>query len=536
MKKVLYFLLSLAVVSLASCSNEDEPTGAVNPNNVINVTTEVTAHSRAGYTTETLREFGLIIESGNIDYTYNNVKLNGGPLEGWTSSQVMYWEGQNKSHTILAYAPYKDATLDAHSMIDVRVDADQSTAEAVQNADFIAMKQTGYVPANDLTDGKLVVKMNHLLSKVFIKLTYPEAYAKADGTNPVATMTIEGMKLESKLDFEAWDGTVENANIALNANSEAQGLTPYILEHDAATRTVTYEFISVPQEQAQIGVKFNAGGTPYTWKYDNLKLVAGQALTITLSVDKQGVQLGGDVTVGEWSEGDVINGGKPGEGADPWKIEQLTNYDQWSYPYCCQMLWWAKMDAILNGNYGAATNFVWADGYDGRDSGVFNKFYIVDLGATYWIAGAGIHTGYGDCVPKQCNIYVTNDDYDTTLVSDEIKSIMYNGVQSDNPAEDNNYSEAYKDAIKKVDDYNKTINWTKVYTYDYPSPDCDQWHLTYFSGDFEEETLLKEIKGRYAMVEFVPYEPGTPGVNGVISVNRCEFKVVTERNGEKVVY
>lgn len=42
------------------------------------------------------------------------------------------------------------------------------------------------------------------------------------------------------------------------------------------------------------------GISPYTWKYDNLKLQGGQALTINLSVDKQGVSLGGDVTVGEW--------------------------------------------------------------------------------------------------------------------------------------------------------------------------------------------------------------------------------------------
>lgn len=529
MKKVSYFLPAFALMALASCTSNEEPIGAASQENEIKVATDVTARTRAGYTTENLREFGLIIASGNADYTYNNQKMTGGPLEGWSSDKVMYWEGQNKEHTILAYAPYKDATLDANSIIDVKIGADQSTADAVQASDFIAMKKSGFVPANDLTDGKLLVKMNHLLAKVYVSITYPEAYVKADGVNPVANVGIDGMKLQSKLDFAAWDGTVEHADLALNANSESETIAPYELSHDAATRTVVYEYIAVPQEQTNIGVKFTAGGTPYLWKYDNLKLVAGQSLTIKLSVDKQGVQLGGDVTVGEWFEGDDINGGQPSEGADPWKIEQLTNIDQWNFVYTSCGTPWQHMSELKSDRIGT---FGAVDGFNGAASGMFNKFYVVDLGASYWIAGAGIKTGFADCAPKQCNIYVTNDNYNCSLISDEIKAKLW-----DNDTEAYNNDDEYRATLKTIDDYNKTINWTKVFTLnttlDASGNDWDTWHDKTIFNDFEEAELLKEIKGRYVLVEVIPYSPSEK-TNGYINIGLFRINKVSERNGVKV--
>ena len=75
-----------ALAVLTSCNRDELPLGSADPANVIAVTTEIIPiHSRAGYTTETLREFGLIIDSGKEDWTYNNRRVTGGALEGWTT-------------------------------------------------------------------------------------------------------------------------------------------------------------------------------------------------------------------------------------------------------------------------------------------------------------------------------------------------------------------------------------------------------------------------------------------------------------------
>ena len=94
MKKDFLILLSSALMILASCSNEENGLEAGISSNEIRVTTEVTTpQSRAGYTTEALRQFGLIISSSTETFTYNNKRMSGGPLDGWTTDQTMYWAG-----------------------------------------------------------------------------------------------------------------------------------------------------------------------------------------------------------------------------------------------------------------------------------------------------------------------------------------------------------------------------------------------------------------------------------------------------------
>lgn len=164
MKKDFLILLSSALMILASCSNEENGLEAGISSNEIRVTTEVTTpQSRAGYTTEALRQFGLIISSSTETFTYNNKRMSGGPLEGWTTDQTMYWAGTDMEHTVIAYAPYRDTSLDKQSKIDVKVATDQSTADAVMASDFIAMKKDAFIPSKHLTNSELLVKMNHIL-------------------------------------------------------------------------------------------------------------------------------------------------------------------------------------------------------------------------------------------------------------------------------------------------------------------------------------------------------------------------------------
>lgn len=544
MKKDALILSALTLVTLSSCSNDDEKLGSADPSNAISVATEVTAHkSRAGYTNENMREFGLIIAGSSDEYTYNNKRMTGGALEGWTTDETMYWESVNTPHCVIAYAPYREAALDQQSKIDVKVATDQSTAEAVTASDFIAMKNGAFTPATDLTDGNLLVKMNHMLSKVLVKLTYPEAYANADGANPVSGMSIEGMLVDATLDLAAWGGGA--AGVALNGNGASEAITPFELNHDAATRTVTYEFIAVPQEQTTIGVKFNAGNIPYTWKYDNLKLQGGQALTINLSVDKQGVSLGGDVTVGEWEVGDEINGGNPSEGADPFTIADLANKTEWQWVYSSQSnCFWGNESGILHlwdggdevdrktswlshqNVKGTAMAADYQPPFEGR---YLDAFVVIDLGKIEWIAGFGAKTaGYGDTTFNLAEFYATDatEISNATLTDDEKSNLMHSSsFDSD--------TEGIKAVMDKVFAIDDQVTWTKIGTLD-TAGNYTAWE-TYGKDFTDDELESAPVKTRYIKVVFTPYAyPQAVPYCERVSCSEIYLKHVTRRNGKPV--
>jgi len=535
MKKNLLIFSSFALIA-ASCQNEGNGPEVCNPSNEIRVTTEVTTpQSRAGYTTETLREFGLIISSSDDAFTYNNKHMSGGPLEGWTTDQTMYWAGTNLEHTVIAYAPYRDAQLDKQSKIDVKVATDQSTAEAVTASDFIAMKKDAFIPSSHLTNGELLVKMDHILTKVFVKLTYPEVYAKADGTNPVSGMTVEGMKVDATFDFGAWDGATTSASLALNGNGAIESIVPYMLAHDAANRVVTYEFIAIPQEQAAISVKFNVGNTPYLWTYDNLKQNSGEALTISLSVNKQGVQLGGDVTVGDWSVGEDINGGQPSEGTEPWTIEEITTgKSEWSIEYATASMPFGPLSQMIDNNLNAGQGWFSqvVDGYNNSPN-TGAPFAVVDLGSSTWLAGVGILTSIHDVMPKAVDFYITRQELNEELItSDELAQVL---CEKDPCGDGWVNTEEYKSYLEKIKTADARIDWTHVGKIEIGalSPEYGQKE---YRIDFDDEQLAKELKGRYLKVAVTFFSAEEHAVLGGDRAKIAELfvKKVSKANGVPV--
>lgn len=537
MKKGLSSIPALALLTLASCSNEQDIPGMGNPSNEIRVTTEVSPlKSRAGYTTEQLREFGLIISSGNDAYTYNNKRMTGGPLEGWTTDAAMYWENQNNPHTVIAYAPYRDAALDKESKVDVKALTDQSTADAVTASDFIAMKRPAFVPASDLVNNQLVVKMDHMLSKIFIKLNYPEAYANEDKTvNPVNDMKVQGMLTDALFDFAAWDGSQESAALALNGNGVLEEITPFVLNHDAESRQVTYEFIVVPQEQAYIGVSFVAGGTPYTWKYDNLKLKSGEAITINLSVDKQGVSLGGDVTVGEWSSGTDINGGNPSEGSEPYTIEEITTgKSQWSIEYATASMPFGPLSQMFDNNLDASQGWFSqvVDGYNNSPN-TGSPFAVIDLGKNVWLAGVGILTSFHDVMPKAVDFYITRQELIENVITEgELNQVL---CLADPNGDAWVNSEDYHTYLEKIKTADAGIEWIHVGKIEIGALTAEYGQKEY-RIDFDDEQLVQELKGRYLKVEMSFFSAEEHAVLGGDRAKLSEVfvKQVTKHDGVTV--
>lgn len=491
MNKALFSIGALAF--MCACSIDEPGTGSANPANAISVTSEVSTPSRAGYTSETLREFGLFVIGDEL--VYNNKKMSGGPIEGWSTDETMYWTSPSSSHIVLAYAPYIDAPLDGKSKIDISVRNDQSTEEGVKASDFIAMKKAAYIPQNDMVGGKLLVKMDHMFTKVFVELSYPEIYASA-ATNPVADFGVSGMVTEATIDFGAWDGTV--STVALNGNSEKAEITPYELSHDADNRVVTYEFIAVPQEVAQIGVSFKAGGIPYSWKYDNLKMEAGKAITIRLSIDKTGVNLG-SATVGEWTTGDDINGGNPGGNPEAYTVEEIVDgKSQWSIEYGTASMPFGPYSQLFNNNNGDGWFSQVVDGYAGS-SNTGKPYCVVDLGEKVWLSGVGCATANHDVMPKAVDFYITKKELvENVITADELSRILCESEPNgDALVKSDEYKNEYLPKIAAAD---AEMEWIHVGKVEIGALSAD-WGLKNYYIDFDEEKLAEKLVGRWLKVE-----------------------------------
>ena len=306
------------------------------------------------------------------------------------------------------------------------------------------------------------------------------------------------MKVDATFDFGTWDGTATSTALALNGNGAVEAITPYILMHDPENRVVTYEFIAIPQEQATIGVKFNIGNTPYLWTYDNLKQDSGEALTISLSVDKQGVQLGENVTVGDWSVGDEINGGRPSEGVEPWTIEEITtDKSEWSIEYATASMPFGTLSKMIDNNTDEQGWFSQVvDGYNGSPN-TGAPFAVIDLGSSTWLAGVGILTSLHDVMPKAVDFYITRQEFIENVITDsELAQVLCTASPN---GDEWVKSEEYKDYLKKIKAADAEIEWIHIGKIEIGAltPEFGQKE---YRIDFDDEKLMQELKGRYLKV------------------------------------
>ena len=522
MKKMLPLLGVLAAGALCSCSS-DEPAGANRTSeNVIKVVTDVQPISRAGHATETLKEFGLTI-SGAEATLYANKKLTGDAIGGWNTDETMYWDDQEAAHTIIAYAPYIDGTLDDKSVIDVKVLEDQTTEEAVMASDFIAMKKVGFVPATGLVNGNLPVSMAHMLAKVYLEITYPDAYKK-EGVNPVTNVAVNGMLTAAKFDFGAFDGT--NSTLALNANATPTAIKPLATSH--ANTTATYEFIAIPQTQSSVGVSFKIADTPYVWDYSGLNLEGGKAYTIKLNITSTGVNLGGDVNVGDWEDGEEI-GGSATEKPEPFTVTDINDRTAWQVLWgTCQFPGYGTFSNLFDNNLESS----WFSHYnEGEKDGDWVMSYtagdalaIIDMQEANWLAGFGFRTGYPDVIPQRVELYVTTDAVDTNVITDEERNKMNNGFDFVRD------KDAYLAFVDKVNQAQAAYDWKLV-----GAIDCEfDFVQNIKTLDLTEKELAKKLAGRYLKL-VVKYYPHSVNDMGRAGLRELFVKKVSKQDGKPVV-
>lgn len=266
----------------AGCANDED---ALLPNDSlkdtpINVDVLVSGiNTRAGYDNTSLPTmFYLSIDQNGTKYDYTNVvmKYDGSKWVAYESAdenakkKQLLWEGSEVNVTV------KAATFslsDASTTLSAQTD--QSNAEAVKASDHLCYYSNTVTPST----GGISLGLNHIMSKISVKLTLGTEYA-ASATNPITSVTA----------FGASTGATYSPGAATPWSAESNGskitLFPSVA-YDTNNRTVTYEAILVPQTIAAntFGVEIRIGEKTYEWKStEAFTLTGGTNHTLEMTV------------------------------------------------------------------------------------------------------------------------------------------------------------------------------------------------------------------------------------------------------------
>ena len=274
MKKTLLISL-LTVCVIAGCS-KDGTQGSSLPlkDNVIYVTAEINEPlTRAGYDADNLDEFALMIRNrSNSLYTYNKKMIGAGSSWSAEDGELMIWDAERTPVDVIALAPYVETYFDG--IVSTSANFDQSVADNVKASDFLLMKSQ-VNPDSDLVDGKLKISLDHLMSKLSVKLT-------VDG-NPADMSKVSGMSINGVLLDGSCNLSEDTPEVRPVEDAVKTMVTPY--KSDDA-----YECILIPQTVADgISVNFMYDGKLYVWESENnisLKKAVEHILTLNIVTTK----------------------------------------------------------------------------------------------------------------------------------------------------------------------------------------------------------------------------------------------------------
>lgn len=305
------FILTVLAAFTAGCDKTSAPEAQFDP--VVRVAPEVAPQTRGSYTTETLKEFDLLIHSENSKYSYTNTKFTRNGSGEWEPARQMLWEGKDRKFKFLAVVP--SLATSGHSLTDDPVF--EFTVESVQTAGskasdllWAGQGKDGITPADEeyFKDGKFCFKFEHALSLLKVKLTFGTEFNHngVPENNPVSELKINGFKPTVKVGYATLMPSGNPTEI--QAYQTADGWK----KADDKTKNceVTFECIVVPQSMDEFTMNFVCGGKPYTYTA-NLEGPGGESFifkpsnsyTLPLTVGKDEVILDDEITVTEWGDG-----------------------------------------------------------------------------------------------------------------------------------------------------------------------------------------------------------------------------------------
>lgn len=337
--KNIFILPAVALTLLASGCGKEEAASEGNfpEDGVIRVSAEVGAMTKGSYTTETLKEFDLVVGNNplvseqKVDarYCYQNTKftLTNGI---WTPAETMLWQNSTSRVTLLAIAPClpegeRKSVADFYDGVVLPIKTEQTADDpdadllgwaapynftpkglVDENGDLI-LDESGK-PQGGLVDGKVKIQFTHLLSKLTIvfKLGTEFNHDGVPSQNIVSGVEVANTWLEAIVTLAAYNDVPMSA--FGNKDGAVGSVKPYLAKWTPAgdknsSCLSEYECILAPSatgrpEYAEI--KFVVNGTPYKFG-TSFKFESGKAYTLTIKAGKDEV-VTGTITAAAWDE------------------------------------------------------------------------------------------------------------------------------------------------------------------------------------------------------------------------------------------
>lgn len=246
---------------------------------------QISVYAWTGKATEV--DFGNLVVNNSIN-TYNGTT--------WTASPQMLWADQGSGHYFIGIYPAKKSI----ASVVTELTADDYTLDASDQeaSDLLVATNLEGLSATTAPGGMVDLDFDHVMAKLIVNLKFRNQWG---GTPTVQGVTAQDAATKAKVDYLNKAVTADDTskdNISLTALAAPQ--TGYAL---------SYASIMVPQSGFR-SVIVTIGGSDYTYTHSGeIKLESGKYTTVNLTVGRDRIELG-DVTVNDWQQGDVINGGE----------------------------------------------------------------------------------------------------------------------------------------------------------------------------------------------------------------------------------
>ena len=303
--KVTAITLAAAALLAAGCGhNEDTPSEVakyITVNTSIGQMTRVATDADGSQRFEAKDQISVYAWTGKatevaVSSLVVNNSVNTYDGTAWTASPQMLWADQESGHYFIGIHPAKKSI----ASVVTELTADDYTLNAADQkaSDLLVATNLKGLSATTAPGGMVDLTFDHVMAKLIVNLNFRSQWG---GTPTAVSVTAQDVATNAKVDYL-------HKAVAADDTSK-KGISLPALATPQAGNALSYASIMVPQSGfSKITVTIN--GSDYTYTHSGeIKLEGGKYTTVNLTVGRDRIELG-DVTVNDWQQGDVIDGGE----------------------------------------------------------------------------------------------------------------------------------------------------------------------------------------------------------------------------------
>jgi len=297
--KTKFCLLALATAALALGSCTESENGVGEPAKYITVSSGIGNMSRVTTKDDGTQQFeagdkiSVYAWTGSsevaptvADRVVDNVINTLGADGKWTAQPQMLWKDQATPHFFAAVYPSTEVSISDLTNLSYKLDATNQTSNDL----LVATSLDGVKAQNN----PVQLKFDHVMAKLIVNLQYRNQFG---GTPTVKSLVIQNAASDASVNF-----LTKAVTVATDAARADQSLI-------ATKANEQYESIVVPQSGIT-KIAITIGDKQYIYTHpSDIKLESGKITVVNLIVGRDEITLG-DVSIGEWGEGDNITGGE----------------------------------------------------------------------------------------------------------------------------------------------------------------------------------------------------------------------------------